>query len=221
MKMIKFKPHLLKSMVKGKGEMLGKEALDYCYLMLTVTLCNLFISGGMSEEQMDSFVDYVSSFSLPTLQLLARLLRGLGACYKPALEVYQVVDRYTLNSARYLLLALGGLLLYLIAWVSWKIGVALFTAVYSLYVQVTRSGAGAVPAAASVSSALSAAASTSSAATIAATGAAQALKQSDTEAGLGPGLANVGQKPAAGAGATVTARSPLKSADSVEEEFEF
>jgi len=68
--------------------------------------------GGLSDEQIGGFIDYVSSMEASTLKMIFNALIFLGSCYKPLLSLYSTVDAYTLGSARYLLFGLGCILFY-------------------------------------------------------------------------------------------------------------
>jgi len=87
---LKANPDIFKTLLKGKGAMFG----------------------GLSDEQIGGFIDYVSSLEASTLKMIFNALIFLGSCYKPLLGLYNSVDSYTLGSARYLLFIAGCIVFY-------------------------------------------------------------------------------------------------------------
>eukprot|EP00597_Dinobryon_sp_UTEXLB2267_P013496 CAMPEP_0170115606 /NCGR_PEP_ID=MMETSP0020_2-20130122/11621_1 /TAXON_ID=98059 /ORGANISM="Dinobryon sp., Strain UTEXLB2267" /LENGTH=229 /DNA_ID=CAMNT_0010343259 /DNA_START=569 /DNA_END=1258 /DNA_ORIENTATION=+ len=111
---IRSKPQLLKTMLKGKGQLLG-----------------------VTDDKMDGFIDYVSSFQPATLRTLITSLRALGSLSQPLQQAYKTVDAYTLGCARYLLMLLAALLAYLLGLAGWWLCKGLLGVGYALFRAVT------------------------------------------------------------------------------------
>ena len=82
-KSLKERPVVFKQMLKGKGSALG----------------------GMSDEQIESYIDMGSGMSEFFLQCIAFGIWYLTKAMKPLSELYTTIDKYTFNSARYIFLA--------------------------------------------------------------------------------------------------------------------
>ncbi len=72
----------------------------------------VFFLGGMTDEQVESYIDMFSSMSEWLLQWIAFGIWYLTLAMKPLSQLYNTVDKYTFNSARYIFLALFGLIFY-------------------------------------------------------------------------------------------------------------
>jgi hypothetical protein len=96
-KTFKTKPGLFKALMKGKGSMLG----------------------GVSDEQIESFIDMGSKMEVLTLKRIVSFVLYLGSLYKPASEYYKVVDSYTFGYAKVLVFLLVGFVFYLLFLVLW------------------------------------------------------------------------------------------------------
>lgn len=77
---LKAKPNMFKTLLTGKMSMLG----------------------GVTDDQVNSFVDMASNMDAYFLKLIMRLIVFLSSMAKPAMDMYKVVDDYTLGCAKYL-----------------------------------------------------------------------------------------------------------------------
>lgn len=83
-KTLKTNPGIFKTMLKGKGEMFG----------------------GVTDDQVNSFIDSASRMDATTLKYIFYVLKFIGGLVKPATTLYNTVDTYTLGLARYIVLAI-------------------------------------------------------------------------------------------------------------------
>lgn len=90
---LKSNPDLFKTMMKGKGGALG----------------------GVTDEQVESFIDMASKMDASTLKIIFRLLVYLGSLYRPAVDLYAQVDKWTFGMARYIVMVI---FLFLAYWIS-------------------------------------------------------------------------------------------------------
>jgi hypothetical protein len=200
--MLKRQPEFYKSMVKGRGAMLG----------------------GVSDEQMNGFIDAAASMDAGTLRWLAFGMKYLGSWAKPVSEAYAVMDKYTLGTARYIL---GGLVLFLLfqgalVWIAlfrtlfWWISTTFFasastaasTAASSAAAEVVESAVGAVGEA--ISKAAGAAIADVTAATVAAVAAVGLAADANNAATSAIKAETADVKP-----------TKKSNADSLDAEFEF
>lgn len=112
-----------------------------------------YLTGGLTDEQTDSFIDTVSSMDAYWLQLILRFLVFLGSLYRPALDLYAQVDAYTFGSARYLVLFVVMILAYYVSMVVWFVLKFVFGNLYLVYSFAARSLQGGTSAAAGSSDA--------------------------------------------------------------------
>lgn len=94
---LKKNPALFKSMFKGKGAMVG----------------------GISDEQIDSFIDMGAAMDAKTLKMIFNIVKYLASSAKPLMEYYKVLDTYTLGLAKWVLLAILSVAIYYWAVFCW------------------------------------------------------------------------------------------------------
>lgn len=109
-KSLKERPDVFKQMLKGKGSALG----------------------GMSDEQIESYIDMGSGMSEFFLQCIAFGIWYLTKAMKPLSELYTTIDKYTFNSARYIFLAFFGVLFYYFAITMFFVLKFLFVQIYAI-----------------------------------------------------------------------------------------
>lgn len=119
---IKSNPGVIKTMLKGKGEMLG----------------------GVSDDQINGFIDGASAMDPSTLTFIIRWLKFLGSLYKPASEVYRIVDKYSYGQAKYIFLAVVLVVLTIVATVLFRTIKFVISFVWSSFVSgaAAKSGVG-------------------------------------------------------------------------------
>lgn len=104
----------------------GSRPMDAAWVDLTVdTLRNrneilktLFhgrgaMFGGVTDEQIDSFLDMLARQEAWILKLLVQTMLYLGSLVKPVSELYQRLDKATLGLANYVLAAIAIFILYM------------------------------------------------------------------------------------------------------------
>lgn len=94
-KAFKKKPSTFKTLLQGRGAMLG----------------------GVSDEQINSFIDMLSGMSLFTLKCIAYAIWYLASLTKPLTAAYKFIDDWTFGSARYIALLVVGVVLYYVSYV--------------------------------------------------------------------------------------------------------
>lgn len=99
-----------------------------------------FYLGGVTDEQIDSYIDMASRMDAFVLKCIAYAIWYMSKAAKPLTEVYQVVDKYTLGSARYILLGVAAMAFYYITMVLFFIGKFILIQLYSLYLVFAQSG---------------------------------------------------------------------------------
>ena len=99
--------------------------------------------GGVSDEQIESYIDMASRMDAFILKMVAYGIWYMSKAAKPLSEVYQVVDKYTLGSARYILLGIFAMVLYYVTMVLFMFGKWVIIQLYGLYLLFAKSGAGA------------------------------------------------------------------------------
>jgi hypothetical protein len=87
---LKTTPDLFKTMLKGQGKLMG----------------------GVSDDQVGSFIDLIASLPKWALKSIFAVLRFLGQSAKPIGEAYAVADKYTLGMIKYVLIAIGIYIIY-------------------------------------------------------------------------------------------------------------
>jgi hypothetical protein len=100
---LKSHSEVIKSMVRGRGALMG----------------------GVTDAQMEGFIDGASRMDASTLRIIINILLYLGSWVKPLTEWYKYADKVTLGLAAYLLgaLALGifylwcSMTYYVFAWI--------------------------------------------------------------------------------------------------------
>ncbi len=97
-----------------------------------MNLPHLCAVGGVTDEQVESFIDMASKIEAWTLKLIFRALVYLGSCYKPAVDFYGVVDKWTFGMARYIALAIFAFVAYYISMVVFYCLRMVFGQVYKL-----------------------------------------------------------------------------------------
>eukprot|EP01038_Epipyxis_sp_PR26KG_P011909 gene11909-15933_t len=121
---LKRKPKMFKDMMKGKGAMLG----------------------GISDEQINSFIDVASKMEASTLKIIISGIRFLASLYKPGVDLYNVIDKYTFGMAKYIAMAVVALISYYLFYGLWLLLKLLFTALFyfgkQLYAIIYPSAAG-------------------------------------------------------------------------------
>lgn len=119
---LKKKPALFKNMMKGKGAMLG----------------------GVTDEQVNSFIDMLSGMDVWTLKTIVKALLFLGSLYQPALQLYSTVDKYTLGCAKYIALAIFAIVSYYSLLLTWTVLRWFFVLIWSLFSSNTSSSSSGV-----------------------------------------------------------------------------
>jgi hypothetical protein len=107
---LKTSPGMFKTMMKGKGAMMG----------------------GVTDEQIEGFIDMAASLHPTFLKCTVYLIQWVSSMAKPTMEVYKVADQYTLGLIRYVLIGLLGLVLYFLARFSWWSARTIFGFFYGL-----------------------------------------------------------------------------------------
>jgi len=120
-------PAIFKSMVKGKGAMMG----------------------GLTDEQTEGFIDMVSKMSPGMLKFIFKGLMFLSSLSAPAQKLYATVDAYTLGSARYIAFILFAIVAYYFSLLAWVCGKLFLAALFQLYAYLQTTFGGASAAAAS------------------------------------------------------------------------
>lgn len=110
-KALKANPGMFKSMVAGKGALLG----------------------GVTDEQLGSYIDMFASLDAYVLKCIFLFMSFLGSLYKPAVALYTTVDSYTFGGARYIALALLAVVAYYTSVVMWIVGRWIISGLYALY----------------------------------------------------------------------------------------
>ena len=87
---LKSNPGFYKSLVKGKGAMFG----------------------GVTDEQIESFVDTAAMMDAGTLKWIFKAIKYLGSWAKPLSEMYQFLDKKTYGFAKHILLGLLAIIVY-------------------------------------------------------------------------------------------------------------
>lgn len=73
----------------------------------------------MTDDQIEGFIDYLSSFDAATLKWIAGMLKWLSSFYKPVVDLYKSVDSATYGSAKYLVMAAVAAITYLVGLLIW------------------------------------------------------------------------------------------------------
>lgn len=87
---LKSNPGFYKSMVKGKGAMFG----------------------GVTDEQIESFVDTAAMMDAGTLRWIFKAIKYLGSWAKPLSDMYEYLDKKTFGFAKHILLCLLAIIIY-------------------------------------------------------------------------------------------------------------
>jgi hypothetical protein len=110
-KTLKSNPELIKSMFRGRGDMLG----------------------GVSDSQIDSFIDGASKMDASLLKWIIRSLKFLGTLAKPATEVYNKVNQYTFGQANTILSMLVLVFISLLGYTIYRVLGFAFGLIWSFY----------------------------------------------------------------------------------------
>ena len=206
-KTLKTKPELFKNLFKGKGQMFG----------------------GVSDEQIDSFIDGASKLDAYWLNLIFKGIRFLVSLYKPTVQLYQTLDSYTFGFARYIVIGLVIVAVFFIAKISWVVTRFFFgklsTVVMYMWSMLNGSSSSS---AAGGSSAASYAASSPASSLSSSSTAAAASKVAENVAAAGASMAAGAVAAGAGnngaetkAATAAAANSNHGGAESIDDEFEF
>jgi hypothetical protein len=87
---LKSKPDLFKTLFKGKGAMLG----------------------GVSDEQIDGFIDMGSRMERWLIKIIAYAIWYVSSAAKPIAAGYKVADEYSFGTAKYVLMGIVGIAFY-------------------------------------------------------------------------------------------------------------
>ena len=85
-------------MVKGKGSMFG----------------------GVSDEQIESFIDTAAMMDSRTLKWILKAIKYLGSWAKPLTNLYNIIDKYTFGFGKHILLGIVAIIIYqsFLLWIS-------------------------------------------------------------------------------------------------------
>ena len=108
---LKTNPGLYKSMLKGKGAMFG----------------------GVTDEQIESFIDTAAMMDSNTLKIILKILKYLGSWAKPLTDFYNLVDKYTYGFGKHILLGILAIVVYQSILFSIYLTRISFTFIYGLY----------------------------------------------------------------------------------------
>ena len=108
---LKTNPGLYKSMLKGKGAMFG----------------------GVTDEQIESFIDTAAMMDSNTLKIILKILKYLGSWAKPLTDFYNLVDKYTYGFGKHILLGILAIVVYQSILFSIYLTRTSFTFIYGLY----------------------------------------------------------------------------------------
>lgn len=92
-------PDLFKTMLKGRGAMMG----------------------GITDEQINSFIDMASQTSPYILKIVIKVIQFITKTAPIVVEYYKVLDLYTIGLARYILFAIAAVIFYYLAIFIWYI----------------------------------------------------------------------------------------------------
>jgi hypothetical protein len=121
---IKNKPEIFKTMFKGKGQMFGKFSIlswhfRQCFPVFNLKKSNssLLIPkiGGVTDEQIDSYIDMASQMNKFTLKCIAYGIWYISKAAKPLSEYYKKADEYSFGTAKYILMILLFIVLYYVS----------------------------------------------------------------------------------------------------------
>lgn len=196
-KTLKAKPELFKNLFKGKGQMFG----------------------GVSDEQIDSFIDGASQMDAYWLNLIFKGIRFLVSLYKPTVELYQTLDSYTFGFARYIVIGLVVVAVFFIAKISWVVTRFFFGKFSTLVMFLWGVLSGSSSSSASSGAASYTATSLSSSSTAAASKATENVAAA--AAALAAGAAGAGFQQGAEAKTTPVSSHSGGSKESIDDEFEF
>lgn len=109
-KAFKKKPSTFKTLLAGRGAMLG----------------------GVSDEQIGSFIDMLAGMSEFTLRIIAYGIWYMASMVKPISAAYKFIDDYTFGSARYIALLLFGIVMYYLSYFLFIVGRFFFVRIYAV-----------------------------------------------------------------------------------------
>lgn len=107
-KILKSNPELIKSMFRGRGDALG----------------------GVSDSQIESFIDGASKMDASILKWIIKFLKFLGTLAKPASDIYQKVNQYTFGQANTIVFLLVILFIWLVGYLIYRVLGFLFGLIY-------------------------------------------------------------------------------------------
>jgi hypothetical protein len=86
--------------------------------------------GGVTDGQIESFIDGVSRMDSSLLRMIVKVLLFLGSMVKPFMEWYKVVDKATLGLAGYILAAMFLFILYYYFKAMWFVCVWIYSFIF-------------------------------------------------------------------------------------------
>lgn len=116
------------------------------HILRTNFLLIFLAVGGMSDDQVNSYIDMASGMSTTFLKFIAYGIWYMSKAAKPLGELYKTIDTYTFGSARYLAFGLFALVMYYISMFVFFIIRIVVGQLYALYLVVSGSKAAAVTA---------------------------------------------------------------------------
>eukprot|EP01040_Poterioochromonas_malhamensis_P000878 gene878-931_t len=116
---LKKKPEVFKTLFKGKGAMFG----------------------GVSDEQVEGFIDMAHRMDKWMLKLIAYAIWYVSSAAKPLAEIYKKVDEYTFGTARYILMGLFAMIMYYVAIFSFAVVKWIALKLYGLVLFLMKPGA--------------------------------------------------------------------------------
>lgn len=114
-KTLKQKPDLFRTLFKGKGAMVG----------------------GITDDQIDYYIDMGSKMDEFTLKCIAYTIWYISSASKPLSEAYTTLDNYTFGSAKYIVLALFAFVAYYFSIALFFVLKWVFLQLYSLFIIIS------------------------------------------------------------------------------------
>ena len=95
---LKTNPGFYKGMVKGKGALFG----------------------GVSDEQIESFVDTAAMMDASTLKWILKAVKYVSSWAKPLTDLYNTIDKYTYGFGKHILLGIVAIIVYqsILLWIA-------------------------------------------------------------------------------------------------------
>lgn len=89
--------------------------LSRCFIHSSLRVSACISSGGVSDDQIDGFIDMANRMEKWMLKLIAYAIWYVSSAARPLGELYKKADEYSFGTAKYILMGLFAMIMYYIA----------------------------------------------------------------------------------------------------------